>query len=84
VICTFGSKLTEHGSDAMAPNTAGDPWELDPIVHRDEDGNLALPDLPQPFITPSGQEVPAVEPPDLELPDQWRADPGLPGITGPT
>jgi hypothetical protein len=64
----------------MAPNTAGDPWELDPIVHRDEEGNLVLPALP--FSTPSGQEVPAVRPPDLELPDEPKADPGLPGIFG--
>jgi hypothetical protein len=76
VICTFRPKVANTGAVPMAPNTAGDPWELDGVVHRDEEGNPVLP-------TPSGQEVTGSEPLDLELPDQWPADPGLPGISDP-
>jgi hypothetical protein len=56
----------------MAPNTAGDPVERTPLVHRNADGEVELPDQP------------AVEPSDLEFPEeQPRVEPGFPGTIRP-
>jgi hypothetical protein len=67
----------------MAPNTAGNPAERVPVVHRNADGEVEFPD-PQPLATtPTGRDEPAVTP-DLELPEEPpQVQPGFPGTVGP-
>jgi hypothetical protein len=64
----------------MAPNTAGDPLELDPVIHRNEEGVVVVPDLQE--LTPSGLKMPSSDPSE-ELSEQRRVEPGLPGIFDP-